>query len=93
MKQCLLITDSHFLPERQKVNTHSCSLGQWFLNFSGAQTTYNILVLREAENIDLCVVRGEDLGKHCTRVQKGSNILLYLCISVFQWIDKWTGSK
>ncbi len=28
-------------------------LGQWFPNFSGARTTKNILVLREAQNIDL----------------------------------------
>jgi hypothetical protein len=28
-------------------------LGQWFPNFSDARTTKNILVLREAQNIDL----------------------------------------
>jgi hypothetical protein len=28
-------------------------LRQWFPNFSGARTTKNILVLREAQNIDL----------------------------------------
>jgi len=28
-------------------------LTQWFLNFSGARTNKNILVIREAQNIDL----------------------------------------
>ena len=28
-------------------------LGQWFPNFSATQTTENILVVREAQNIDL----------------------------------------
>ncbi len=28
-------------------------LGQWFPNFSDARTTKNILVIREAQNIDL----------------------------------------
>ncbi len=33
-------------------------LSQWFPNFSGARTTQNIFVLREAQNFDLHFIGG-----------------------------------
>jgi hypothetical protein len=38
---------------KQRDHILKVTLGQWFPNFFGARTTLNILVLREAQNIDL----------------------------------------
>jgi len=62
----------------------SIILDQLFPNFSGARTTWNYLVVYEAQYIDFyrdsrttaanLVVRGADFGNHCIRSLK-----VYIC--------------